>query len=124
MTRIADFHAHVYFDADTVEQARALCNEAAERFDVQLGRVHERPVGPHPCWSCQLAFMPEVFGELIPWLSVNRAGLTVFVHPQTGIRLYKKLLFESNRITNDVHRTVETEGKGFVFLMSFECFLS
>ena len=87
MTRIADFHAHVYFDADTVEQARALCNEAAERFDVQLGRVHERPVGPHPCWSCQLAFMPEVFGELIPWLSVNRAGLTVFVHPQTGNEL-------------------------------------
>jgi aromatic ring-cleaving dioxygenase len=28
-----------------------------------------------------------VFGELIPWLSLNRAGLTVFIHPQTGDEL-------------------------------------
>lgn len=81
---ISDFHAHVYFDADSVEQARALCEAAAARFDLSMGRVHERPVGPHPCWSCQLAFHPELFGEVIPWLALNRDGLTVFVHPNTG----------------------------------------
>ncbi|WP_252362782.1 DOPA 4,5-dioxygenase family protein, partial [Escherichia coli] len=40
-----------------------------------MGRVHERPVGPHPDWSCQLAFAPEVFGELVPWLAIHRQDL-------------------------------------------------
>ena len=84
---VQDFHAHVYFDADTVDQARVLCEAAATRFDLSMGRVHEKPVGPHPCWSCQLAFAPELFGQLIPWLALNRGGLTVFVHPNTGDEL-------------------------------------
>jgi DOPA 4,5-dioxygenase len=46
-----------------------------------MGRVHERPVGPHPDWSCQLTFKQETFGQLIPWLAMNRSGLVVFVHP-------------------------------------------
>jgi aromatic ring-cleaving dioxygenase len=25
-----------------------------------------------------------LFGRLIPWLALNRQGLTVFVHPETG----------------------------------------
>lgn len=83
-TSIFGYHAHVYFDARTVEQARTLCQEAAQRFDVNMGRVHERPVGPHPDWSCQLAFRPDVFAGLIPWLMTHRNGLTVLVHPLTG----------------------------------------
>ena len=45
---ITGYHAHVYFDADTVETARALCEAARDRFGVVMGRVHEKPVGPHP----------------------------------------------------------------------------
>lgn len=82
--RIRGFHAHVYFDASTLEQARALCLEAASKFKLAMGRVHEQPVGPHPDWSCQLAFAPSVFAELIPWLALHRRGLVVFIHPITG----------------------------------------
>lgn len=82
--RIQGFHAHVYFDATTLEQARALCLEAASKFKVAMGRVHEKPVGPHPDWSCQLAFAPATFGELVPWLAMHRRGLVVFLHPITG----------------------------------------
>lgn len=78
---IRGFHAHVYFGPDTQAQARALCDEAARQFPLKLGRMHERPVGPHPDWSCQLAFGPELFGALIPWLAMHRAGLVVFIHP-------------------------------------------
>jgi aromatic ring-cleaving dioxygenase len=78
---IRGFHAHIYFGPATVEQARRQCSAAAEKFDVTMGRVHEKPVGPHPDWSCQLAFKPEVFGKLIPWLAMHRGGLVVFVHP-------------------------------------------
>ena len=79
--QIHGFLAHVYFSAVTVNQARQLCEAAVKLFDVRMGRVHERPVGPHPDWSCQLTFKPEVFGRLVPWLAMNRSGLVVFVHP-------------------------------------------
>lgn len=84
MNVITGYHAHVYFDESTVEQARTLCENARDRFDLRMGRVHEKPVGPHPCWSCQLAFAPAEFGNIIPWLAQNREGLIVFVHPETG----------------------------------------
>lgn len=81
---VAGYHSHVYFDASTVDQARRLCQEAASRFELKMGRVHERPVGPHPDWSCQLAYRPHVLAELLPWLALNRNGLVVFTHPITG----------------------------------------
>ncbi|MDB5851735.1 MAG: dioxygenase [Rhodoferax sp.] len=81
---IIGFHAHVYFDAESLPRARSLCERAAGLFPLQLGRVHERPVGPHPDWSCQLAFTPEVFGALVPWLALHRGELVVFIHPVTG----------------------------------------
>lgn len=81
---IGGWHAHVYFDKATVEQARAVCEAAAAQFPAEMGRMHERPVGPHPRWSCQLAFAPEVFERIVPWLALNRDGLTVFIHPETG----------------------------------------
>ncbi len=81
---IESFHAHVYFDAGSVAKARALCEAARDRFGIEMGRVHEREVGPHPRWSCQLSFAPEAFGRVISWLALNRDGLTVFIHPNTG----------------------------------------
>ncbi len=84
MSQINGFHAHVYFDEDTIEQARVLCESAVAQFGVSMGRMHERPVGPHPRWSCQLAFPPEQFGDIVPWLAMMRDGLTIFIHPETG----------------------------------------
>ena len=78
------FHAHVYFDAVTVDRARTVCEEARDRLGVAMGRMHERPVGPHPMWSCQLAFAPDKAGEVFSWLALNRDGLTVFAHALTG----------------------------------------
>ena len=87
MPQIKGYHAHVYFDEHTVEQARAVCVAAAEKFGVEMGRMHERPVGPHPMWSCQLGATPDQFAELLPWLALNRDGLIVFIHPDTGEHL-------------------------------------
>ncbi|MEO0362464.1 MAG: DOPA 4,5-dioxygenase family protein [Pseudomonadota bacterium] len=81
---IKSYHAHVYFDADTRAQAEALRAAAEARFDLVAGRMHDRPVGPHPAPSFQLGCSPKVFAELLPWLALNRAGLVVFAHPETG----------------------------------------
>ena len=78
------YHAHVYFDETTTEQARDLCQRAADLFGVAMGRVHQKLVGPHPRWSCQLAFDSKQFDPLIPWLDANRGGLTILVHADTG----------------------------------------
>ena len=84
MRVISDYHAHVYFDAATRSAAVALCEAAAKAFAVTVGRMHDAPVGPHPRGSCQLAFKPEEFGKIMPWLMLNRGPLTIFAHAETG----------------------------------------
>jgi len=85
---IKGYHAHVYFDDTSVEQARALRERVSEEFDYAVGRFHEKNVGPHPRWSFQIAFKADAFGTLVPWLAVNRKGLTVFVHGLSGDDIY------------------------------------
>jgi len=85
MSAITSYHAHVYYDAPaTRERARKLCEAAGQRFTLTVGRMHDKPVGPHPRGSCQLAFAPEQLAEVLPWLIANRGGLTVFAHANTG----------------------------------------
>ncbi|MDJ0690843.1 MAG: DOPA 4,5-dioxygenase family protein [Xenococcaceae cyanobacterium MO_188.B32] len=81
---IKGYHAHVYFDRQTFERAKVLCEEAGKLFKVTVGRMHCKPVGPHPCWSCQLAFDISEYTNLLSWLALNRNGLTIFIHPLTG----------------------------------------
>ena len=84
MGTIAGYHAHVYFDAGNREQARQLCEAAGQALGVTVGRMHDMAVGPHPRGSCQLAFGADKFAAFIPWLILNRNGLTVFAHAETG----------------------------------------
>ncbi len=81
---IKGYHAHVYFDEPTVDLAKALCEEAGRLFQVTVGRMHHRPIGPHPSWSCQLAFNRARHTDLLSWLALNRKGLTILIHPLTG----------------------------------------
>lgn len=81
---ILSFHAHIYYDPEDVDRARALAAAALEKFDVGVGHFHLRPVGPHPRGSCQLTVAPEDFGEFARWIVLNRAGLTIFAHAETG----------------------------------------
>jgi DOPA 4,5-dioxygenase len=83
---ISGWHAHVYYDpAATRPVAAALREGIAARFpDAVLGRWHDVPVGPHPTAMYQVAFPAALFPELVPFIALNRAGLTVLVHPETG----------------------------------------
>lgn len=84
-TSMYGYHAHIYFDADSKDTAWALREEIVDTFkDIDMGRFWEKNVGPHPRWSFQVAFFPDDFSKIVNWLMVNRKGLTVFLHPQTG----------------------------------------
>ena len=85
-TAIESWHAHIYFDAASRDAAWAL-REVIERElsgRIEMGRFHERPVGPHPMWSYQLAFFAAGFSQVVGWLVLNHGALDVFVHPNTG----------------------------------------
>lgn len=80
----AAYHAHVYYDEHTLHIAKQVCEAAGELFGLPIGRMHQRAVGPHTMWSCQIAFDREDFDAFIPWLDAHRQGLTVFVHGLSG----------------------------------------
>ena len=86
---IGSWHAHVYFEAPSRATAWALCEtiEAELAGRMEMGRFHERPVGPHPMWSYQLAFPAASFSHVVGWLALNHGALDVFIHPNTDDEL-------------------------------------
>ena len=80
---ITSYHAHIYYDAATRDVAASVREQIADRFSVQMGRWRDEPVGPHVRAMYQIAFEVALFPKLVPWLMLNRQGLTVLVHPNT-----------------------------------------
>ena len=79
------YHAHVYFDSQTEKEAELLYGLIGNMFpNVRLGTIHDRPLGPHTKPMFQVLLTPEMFGPVVSWLMLNRAGLDVLVHPETG----------------------------------------
>jgi len=109
---IKDYHAHVYFDDASREAALTLRAAIEERFEMEMGRFHEKPIGPHPCWSYQVAFSNEKFPTIVPWLALNRGSMNVFVHPNTGNALedhrdYALWLGDTQELDLDVLRNLD-----------------
>ncbi len=83
---IAEFHAHIYYDpAITRAAAERLRERVAAEFPLaRLGRWHDALVGPHTQSMYQIAFPGEMLAAFVPWLMLNRDGLTILLHPETG----------------------------------------
>ena len=83
--RIREYHAHIYYGSGTRERAARLRERVAAAFPAAiLGRWHDAPVGPHPQSMYQIAFPREMLAAFVPWLMLNRDGLTILLHPETG----------------------------------------
>jgi aromatic ring-cleaving dioxygenase len=84
-TMIKDYHAHIYYDPLSRERAERLRERVAAAFpQARLGRWHDPPVGPHPQSMYQIVFPTELLASFLPWLMLNRDGLTILPHPGTG----------------------------------------
>ena len=82
--RISDYHIHVYYDPESRNRAATLRQWIEHDFAVRMGSWHDEPVGPHVTGMYQIQFSPEVFPSLVPFVMMNRMGLTVLLHPQSG----------------------------------------
>ena len=83
---IAEYHAHVYYDpATTRGRAERLRQRVAAEFPrAKLGRWHDELVGPHTQAMYQIAIPSGMLSSFVPWLMLNRDGLTILLHPETG----------------------------------------
>ncbi|MDE2005780.1 MAG: DOPA 4,5-dioxygenase family protein [Rhodospirillales bacterium] len=82
---IEEYHAHIYYDPATKPLAATLREWVEARFPAaRMGRWHDALVGPHTRSMYQIAFKPELFPTLAPFLMLNRMGLTILLHPESG----------------------------------------
>jgi len=82
--KIHDYHAHIYYERRSKPLASRLRTAIERKFKVEMGRWHDEPIGPHPCSMYQVKFGRGEFQKLVPWLMLNRGGLSILVHPNTG----------------------------------------
>ncbi|MCT2558860.1 DOPA 4,5-dioxygenase family protein [Tsuneonella sp. YG55] len=81
---IRGFHAHIYFDPDELDAARALAEAAKDLLGCPVGHFHAAPVGPHPRGSVQLSLRPDQFARFAAWAPEARGSLTIFAHGLSG----------------------------------------
>jgi DOPA 4,5-dioxygenase len=84
LAEITSYHAHIYYDlGEGRERAARLRTLIGERFVARIGAWHDELVGPHLKPMYQVAFAVELFPRIVPWLMLNRMGLSILVHPNT-----------------------------------------
>jgi DOPA 4,5-dioxygenase len=84
LSAITSYHAHIYYDlGEGRERAARLRELIGERFVARIGAWHDELVGPHLRPMYQVAFAVDLFPSLVPWLMLNRMGLSILVHPNT-----------------------------------------
>jgi DOPA 4,5-dioxygenase len=83
---IKHYHAHIYYAPVSIrDRATRLRERVAAAFpEATLGRWHDALVGPHPQSMYQIAFPRTLLASFLPWLMLNRDGLTILLHPGTG----------------------------------------
>lgn len=80
---VLGYHAHIYCDATTAPLAEKLRQGLAANFTVEIGKLIDGEVGPHPTFQIPIMFRTEAFQQVVPWLMLNRQGLNILIHPLT-----------------------------------------
>jgi len=81
--RIVSWHFHIYYDLAEIDKARWLRERIAAKFRVAIYPVEEGAGGPHPKPNLEIQVSRDEFPKILPWLALNRQGLSVHVHPRS-----------------------------------------
>ena len=79
--KINYYHFHLYYEIKDITLAAELRTKFSQDFDVEVGRLWNRPVGPHPVGSCQVKVPIELFEKVSAWFLKKRNGVDLFIHP-------------------------------------------
>ena len=78
----APYHAHIYYSADERGAAEALRGEFLRGAGILfVGRMADRPVGPHPIPQFEVHFPAAALAGTIA--AIEKSGLRALVHPLT-----------------------------------------
>jgi len=84
----APYHAHIYHEAHQRPASDALHARLTELKDtgeladlLMVGKLRERPVGPHPLPQFEIHFLKRMLPLILPL--IEAAGLKALVHPLT-----------------------------------------
>jgi DOPA 4,5-dioxygenase len=82
LSAIKAWHAHIYYDpALTKDRAASLRKKITSNFPTAVvGSWHDEHVGPHTEAMYQVAFKHALFESFLPFLAINRNGLTILIH--------------------------------------------
>ena len=75
------YHAHIYFDKESLADAKMVFAEAENLSDIKLGRFHEKNIGPHLKWNFVILFGHDQLEKIKSWCKNTRRGLSVLIHP-------------------------------------------
>ena len=79
-----NFHAHIYFEPNCIENAR-ICSVNANLAGIfDLVKLFEQPIGPHPTGMIETHFTERARASALAWLEANRGDFSVLIHPDTG----------------------------------------
>ena len=78
------FHFHIYFNEEQKAQVEKITHELRQIDGIKIGRIWDKPAGPHPIGSCQISVHQRQFEAMINWFLLNRDGLDIFVHAISG----------------------------------------
>jgi len=84
----ARYHAHIYHEpgqravSDALHEQLSALQAAGEIADLlMVGKLRERPVGPHPLPQFEIHFLKRALPQVLPLIEAS--GLRALVHPLT-----------------------------------------
>ena len=79
-----NYHAHIYW-TDQISRSIAIgMRERLDELGCTLGRVHDRPIGPHPLPMYQAQYPDIIKHDVEAFLSDHAEGLSILLHDDTG----------------------------------------
>lgn len=90
------FHAHIYFEPNTRESASALREKAEIELKqkiLNISRLIDRPIGPHPKPMFEIDFKEEDLGALYIWLREHHGPHSVLIHKNVSPEIPEHTIF-------------------------------
>jgi DOPA 4,5-dioxygenase len=83
------YHAHIYYLLEQRPVAEQVCATLAAAMPqlTYVGRLIDRPIGPHPLPMFEIHLPPKNIEISVHQIDQLRRGLTVLIHPVTADEL-------------------------------------